>query len=747
MRTHTVALMVAAFFGTLQLCAEGNIIEDPAVPHAGKRSYGIHGSDLLWKQEAQLRNYLARHPEAKKASLSKQASWGFATGSQKEWYATDLVSKTDYLVPSTCRAVGTHCYIFVEDAIWGTRATQAVVDSVRAAFDLRTPAHASKGIYQTDVEAFGNVPNVDNDPRIIILILDIRDGFAGTGAYVTGYFYSMNEMEGPTSNEAEIYFLDANPLALSTPAGLEEGMSATAHELQHMIHWYYDPIEYTFVNEGCSLVAEVNAGYPLYSQSEFVHETNHYLFDWRDDDMTKVFTDYSRAARFMTYLRDQFGMSYFKWLVSSPLTDATGITSAMAKSGVAWTFAELVHNFAVANIVNDRTLDPKYGYLYPSITTVEATTIPSAVYITGQQPDEIAGYGSIYLAFKSGAALKAKFAAGPNVKVTAYEVGSSTKRIVDLATGVEFSEPLFGSTYKDIYFVITNGNDDRRMVSSTVLGKGIAVELRWDEMPPTGYAATLAGDSVCVLFEGVAGSRLDSIHVGLNKNGSVIGTIWSVDNIHTRPSFSTPLAASLTARIETDTPIPSPIPFSNWASVDLRSQHIDASNPFAVVLGMQDDPLTQSRVMVAQHRGLDPYYSWTYVHHPGSGQSANWYYYPTSGMDSVVIYLIRAYVSVNDATAVRPLGGHIPTAMSLGQNFPNPFNPSTTIQFSIAECERTRLIVYDMLGRESATLVNGVMQPGTYTVQFNAADLGSGVYFYRLQAGSFTQTKKLLLVR
>jgi hypothetical protein len=93
-----------------------------------------------------------------------------------------------------------------------------------------------------------------------------------------------------------------------------------------------------------------------------------------------------------------------------------------------------------------------------------------------------------------------------------------------------------------------------------------------------------------------------------------------------------------------------------------------------------------------------------------------------------------------------------PEAFALSQNYPNPFNPTTEIQFTIVNRLLTIVKVFDVLGREVATLVNEVKEPGTYTVQFsanggNGSNLASGVYFYRLQAGSFVQTKTLLLLR
>jgi photosystem II stability/assembly factor-like uncharacterized protein len=89
----------------------------------------------------------------------------------------------------------------------------------------------------------------------------------------------------------------------------------------------------------------------------------------------------------------------------------------------------------------------------------------------------------------------------------------------------------------------------------------------------------------------------------------------------------------------------------------------------------------------------------------------------------------------------------MPAAFSLEQNYPNPFNPTTNIQFTIVHRQLTIVKVFDVLGREVATLVNEVKQPGTYTVEFSGSNLASGVYFYRLQAGDFVQTKHLLLLK
>ena len=87
------------------------------------------------------------------------------------------------------------------------------------------------------------------------------------------------------------------------------------------------------------------------------------------------------------------------------------------------------------------------------------------------------------------------------------------------------------------------------------------------------------------------------------------------------------------------------------------------------------------------------------------------------------------------------------TDYALTQNYPNPFNPSTQIKFAIKEAGFVTLKVYDVLGKEVATLVKGDFTAGSYNVSFDASGLASGIYFYRLESGSFVQTNKMMLLK
>jgi hypothetical protein len=120
-----------------------------------------------------------------------------------------------------------------------------------------------------------------------------------------------------------------------------------------------------------------------------------------------------------------------------------------------------------------------------------------------------------------------------------------------------------------------------------------------------------------------------------------------------------------------------------------------------------------------------------------------WY----DGANDVNAYRIGHATSPLIIIAITGRTDGIPEEFMLAQNYPNPFNPRTGIRFQVLGVSDVKISVFDLLGREVALLVNEKKTPGSYEVQFDGSGLASGVYFYRLTAASFVQTRKMLLVR
>ncbi len=98
-------------------------------------------------------------------------------------------------------------------------------------------------------------------------------------------------------------------------------------------------------------------------------------------------------------------------------------------------------------------------------------------------------------------------------------------------------------------------------------------------------------------------------------------------------------------------------------------------------------------------------------------------------------------------TQVIPLNSEVPKVFSLSQNYPNPFNPTTNIKFQIPNAGFVELKIFDVLGREISTLANEKLNPGTYEVEWDASAYPSGVYYYKIIAGDYSETRKMVLIK
>jgi hypothetical protein len=123
------------------------------------------------------------------------------------------------------------------------------------------------------------------------------------------------------------------------------------------------------------------------------------------------------------------------------------------------------------------------------------------------------------------------------------------------------------------------------------------------------------------------------------------------------------------------------------------------------------------------------------------------YYMVISQSSGLWVNIDDLFIGNHSAIGIKQIGSEIPADYELLQNYPNPFNPSTRINFSIPKSSSVKITVYDPLGREIETILNQNMKAGYYSAAWNSGNLPSGVYFYKIRAGEFTKTKKMILVK
>lgn len=697
--------------------------------------------------------------------LRKTTAWNFKVGDKKIWYSSNFQTNNFYQVPSTCRAVGNYCYIFVEDAIWNDN-FQKAVNTVLAGFESSTPANPSKGIYQTVTETFGILPqDVDGDPRIIILILDIKDGYDGDGGYIAGYFHSYHEFtrdQYPYSNKAEIYFLDGVENNFSTDDGLQVAMSTTAHEFQHMIHFMYILDDETIFDEAWSLIAEVICGYPIYTQSYYAGESNQFFFEWRRTD-PNVLIDYSRAARFALYLKEQFGNQIFKAYLENNIKAANGINTTLQKLGSSRRFIDILEDWFIANYLNDKSIDPKWGYDYSNLPKMKSKINANP---NISSTSNVYKYGVQYITFNNGKDLNISFNnLGNDIKVKAIKIGNSIANVENVQVNTNYSVPDFGTTYNEITFAVYFVNQDiskkgpfKFSYTATGIFENRPIEIAYDYTEPIGVPSNLSiGDTVAVVFDGIQGTKLDSIRVALRNMVPIQGGVWSSTNqkILAKKYVDITVQGKTTpAVIDQNATYPYQIPYPNWVTVDLRNYNIDASSNFGVAFIINGIYVNSSsptnRVMITSIPGQSAYHSYTYLNEPSGGKEPGWYYIGDG--TNIALYLIRAYVTYKTSDNEEKVIELLPSTFLLEQNYPNPFNPSTIISYQIPEMSNVQIKIYDSLGKEVRTLVNETKSAGKYNILWDGRDnygnrVASGVYFYKIIAGNFVQTKKMMLVK
>ena len=119
---------------------------------------------------------------------------------------------------------------------------------------------------------------------------------------------------------------------------------------------------------------------------------------------------------------------------------------------------------------------------------------------------------------------------------------------------------------------------------------------------------------------------------------------------------------------------------------------------------------------------------------------------PNSSPTSASNRIFKVYIT-NTSVGIKPINSSVPEKFDLSQNFPNPFNPTTKISFALTGSGFTSLKIYDIMGREVKTLVNENLGAGTYQIEFNASEFSSGIYFYKLNSGNFSEVKKMTLIK
>ncbi len=365
--------------------------------------------------------------------------------------------------------------------------TMTEVDAMLEALEDQTPSASrdpQKGIVELDVDFFGEQPNYDGDGITDFLITDIQDGWEpGAPSFVSGFFTNRDQSSGTGSNRRDILYVDSYPsIFFDDNRKLRVVLPTLAHELQHLIQHNFDQDELLFINEGFSHVAEAICGYGLISPSYHFSDTDVSLFRFNNSVSTDEFKDRSRGGLLLLYLNEQVGDAIFKQIVQEEANGDFGIAYVFSQQGVGYDFNQFFENFSLANYVNDKTFDSKFGYTYPvsGRPTGEFNHSDPNQDIRNQTVNSLA---VDYIIYSFGDSLNITFNSASALNISAIKLGSGLTEIENVPTGINYSIPEFGNTIRTIVFAIINTGASPAFYSYNSTGKltGIFAETVYDD--------------------------------------------------------------------------------------------------------------------------------------------------------------------------------------------------------------------------------------------------------------------------
>ncbi|MBI4417814.1 MAG: T9SS type A sorting domain-containing protein [Ignavibacteriales bacterium] len=678
----------------------------------------------------------------------------WSLGTVDTFWVYNFTQPTPDRVPAELRGIGTYSLVWVSVAeLENGHVDSAVVQTLLDALEVRTPPSSrdsTRGVVNLTRDHFGDPPNVDvnftktaGDGRTHFLLCDIQDGWTPSGgSYIAGFFYEIDV--GPSSlsqysNRRDLLYIDTYPgIFLNNVRDATRPLGTLSHEFQHLIHWNYDPDEITFFNEGLSEFSSYVCGYGLRSPALYLDNTNRPFLGWGSD-----LRDYSRAALWTLYLSEQIGDAFIRAFTQHPEAGRSGFEAAVAQLGSSMLLPDAVESFHIANIVQDRSLNSAYGYLDTTVLSSGPNVLQSSFSsgATGTRPG-LFPFAADYVRLFAPETLDVTVTAtSGSVSSTLIETRDQTKNVVLLPSGSPHVSTFSGSAYSEAILVLFNPGSGTTAAytyaSAGVSKEGMSVEIRHDDgvshsLPNTLF---LSSDTAYVAFDAVEGGRIDSIAFWFASTGfaQVFVRDWNsaydldfqpLGGLAGRARMQEP-AVSLSV---TDTGFMRTV-------VSLAGRDVRSAPGFVVqmIYGPgAPNPLLRRDADQARLR------SYLYLRDE-----------PTAGRrmySSFGDFYVRVFLSATNEPPSPPPGA-LPAAFALYQNFPNPFNPSTTIRFDVPVRTRVRLAVYDILGREVAVLRDEVLEANSYDVVLDGGKLASGVYFVRMTAPQVVQTRKVVLVR
>ena len=675
--------------------------------------------------------------------------------------------------------------------------TEAQIQTLEDALLNSTPdgsVNSGLGILANDNAVFGDPPNYDGDGKVDVLLYDITEGVEEQdGCCVLGYVIGtdINPNASPDEgNQRDVLYLDTKPGSGSIRVNTL--LSTAAHEYQHLIHFNYDLNEETFVNEGLSEWAEVINGYTARSTGYLGDEAelNTELFMWRRSEPIRVLSnDYQRAGLLTTYIAERIGVEEAGKITQAAANGKAGYNTVLVPQALS--LDEIITDFHTANYLNDRSIDPRFGYTTPQYQGVRAVRANIVDGRTSGSASTPATKGNVnpgavqYLIWEQVSDFELNFDVdAPAQELTALRATLQPRIVLNQGGTITVQDTdaredpyTFNGNYDRITVIVSHTDPERE---GTI---PFAYSASWNEQAQFTSETTQYDDGAVAQDENGAieaysfgegfqyANRFVVPEEGVLKSVSVAPYYRNRFNNYAEVPDDAPRNFAVKVWEATASGTPGQELFSTdvedarfndvpklaFLEVDLSEFDDELGDlPSTIFIGIVDAG-TDANLLAPAVTEYDTNYNGdnvSYLFVPSSASNnPGWRAFPDIEFQSGG-FLLRDRVLPIRATFLVPAivaideGEELPERLELASNYPNPFNPATTLAYRLPRTSAVRLEVHDVLGRRVATLLDGVTQEaGSHTFTLDASGWASGLYFYTLEAADQRLTRTMMLVK
>lgn len=747
----------------------------------------LHITDVLLGSEdgraalSQFQSQKAALSVARKSSGSAQA-----LGTQQIFKVFNLNTNGRDDIDFTLKETSGTFNIWVETAeLDNGHVRDEDIAELKAALATETPTgsyNSGAGIIVNDEAVFGAPPNIDGDDKTDVLLVDVRDDFDpdnGKFLYVGGFF-DPSDLTA-TGNNMDILYLDTMPTLVSSDGSrnpVSSMLSTAAHEYQHLIHANYDGNESAFVNEAQSEWAELMNGFEgrsmafLSSLSE--HNTSFYTF--RSD----VLTDRERGQLFTLYLAEQLGVLTAGSVTQQTANDQAGYQQVI---GSLDTFFDHVVDFFTANLINDTSVDARFGYSNPFVvgkrTIVDETTDARSVEELAAKSTSM-NPGTVRYSKLTNVTDPTVYVDASSIQGVAAARSKLAVRIVkkvgndySFEDHVASADPIaITGTFDEVIIMIVHreASTSSTVVNATYSATWSSGEVNTFTELQSFDSGTPTGDFFA--FTNLNGHVIQSTRFILpDYNGDVI-----LDEVRVAPFYfsqfsgsglpqSSPRDFKLLVLGESGGLPDTDLEYFSLDVTDTRSFAAASTAPFTFLsinlasYSAELNNLPDTFHVALAELGADvnymvlapSAYTTENLSFIGDDRDNSWGALWDQTLNDGTsmeekVFPIRASFLVNEIVGVEDeLANEF--SFVLDQNYPNPFSAFTTVRFSTPAAADVQLEVFDLLGRKVTDVVDAVYPAGVHTATVDATNWASGLYLYRLRSGDVSLTRTLSVVK